>query len=119
MNWQRVSASAHNCSLIIVGSLPTLPILGRENWRHALIATCFAYHACFRRGCIGNYINRSRDEPPVSLRWCIFYTAGFATIFYSVFVPFDLLGLYIVAQIACLRLTGRTIPGYLTGYQPA
>src|SRR6516225_6241171 len=52
----RVSASAHNCAAIVVGSLPLLPLLGKENWRYALVAICFAYHYGCRRRCLGNFI---------------------------------------------------------------
>jgi hypothetical protein len=118
MIWKRISASAHNCALIIVGSLPLLPFLGREGWRYAVIAICFVYHLRYRRSCLGNFITGLRNEPPISVLYCLFYTGGFATIFYSIAVPFDLLGMYVLAQALCLRTTGRTIPGYLTNWSP-
>jgi hypothetical protein len=116
--WRRVSASAHNCAAIIVGSLPLYPLLGRELYRVAAVGICFAYHAVFRNGCLGNYLAGLRNEPPLTLLYCALYSAGFTTIFVSVFVPFDVLALYILAQLACLRCTGRTIPGYLTNWSP-
>jgi hypothetical protein len=118
MIWKRVSASAHNCAIIIVGSLPLLPLLGREGWRYATLAICFIYHVCCRHGCPGNYIAGLRNEPPLSVQYCALYTCGFATIFYSIAVPFDLLAMYVLAQLICLRVTGRTIPGYLTNWSP-
>jgi len=119
MFWRRVSASAHNCALIIVVGLPLLPILGKDNWRVALIAICFGYHWVFRRHCLGNHLAGVRNARPLGVLYCAVYTAGFSTILWSVFVPFDLLFVYVAAQAACLRLCGQTIPGYLTGYRPA
>ena len=113
--WRRVHASAVNCSLIIVGSLPLLPLLGRDYWRYALLAICFGYHWICRRRCLGNLLSGLRNSRPLSLCYCALYTAGFGAIFYAILIPFDLLALYILAQLACLRTTGSTIPGYLTG----
>jgi hypothetical protein len=116
---RRVSASAHNCALIIVGSLPLLPLLGRENWRYALVAICFAYHYWFRRRCLGNFICGFSNTRPVGALYCALYSAGFATIFYSVAVPFDILGVYVLGQWLCLRATGYTIPGFITQWRPS
>lgn len=115
---RRVSASAHNCTVIIVGALPFYPLLGREAWRIALILICFAYHLIFRRQCLGNYLAGLRNSQPVGIMYVTFYTAGFSTILYSMWVPFDLLAVYVAAQATCLKLTGFTIPGYLTGFRP-
>jgi len=117
MFWRRVSASAHNCALIIVVSLPVL-LFGKEAYRYALIGTCFTYHLVCRRHCLGNFVAGLRNEPPTSVLYCALYTAGFATIVFSIWVPFDILAMYVLGQLVCLRVTGSTIPGYLTGYRP-
>ena len=114
---RRVSASAHDCALIIVGSLPLLLILDKEKWRYALLAICFCYHRSCRNRSLGSYI-AGLKTPSAGLSYCILYTSGFAAILYSAYVPFDILGLYVCGQAACLRLSGYTIPGYLTGYRP-
>jgi len=118
MLWKRVSASAHNCALIIVGSLPLLPVLGRENWRVALVAICFVYHWIFRRDCPGNYIAGIHNVRPLGLHYCALYSGGFATCFWSIAIPFDILALYVLFQWLCLYATNQTIPGYLAGYKP-
>ena len=115
---RRVSASAHNCALIIVGSLPLLPLLGRENWRYAVITICFVFHIVFRRRDLGGIVNGLKYDPPPSVLWCALYSCGFSTIFYSVAVPFDVLGLYVLLQGVCLRATGYTIPGLITQWRP-
>lgn len=115
---RRVSASAHNCAAIIVGSLPLLPLLGKDGWRYALVAICFVYHLWFRRGCLGNFVCGLINSKPIGPMYAALYSAGFATIFYSVAVPFDLLALYVFCQWVCLRATGHTIPGYITQWRP-
>src|SRR5215471_17273255 len=114
----RTAASAHNCAAIIVGSLPLLPILGRENWRYALVAICFLYHLWFRRRCLGNFVCGVTNSKPFGVLYCALYSAGFATIFWSIAVPFDLLAMYVCAQWVCLRATGYTLPGLVTRWRP-
>ena len=115
MIWKRVHSSAVNCSAIIVGALPLLPLLGTNWWRYACIAICIAYHWIFRRQCLGNWLSGISNRQPLTLTYIAFYSAGFSTIFYTIAVPFDLLLIYVAAQYACCSLTGRTIPSILTG----
>src|SRR6516164_3466450 len=118
MIWKRVHSSAVNCSAIIVGALPLLPLLGTNWWRYACIAICIAYHWIFRHQCLGNWLSGISNKQPLTLTYIAFYSAGFSTIFYTIAVPFDLLAMYVAAQYACCSLTGQTIPAVIAGYQP-
>jgi len=112
---KKVQSSAVNCSIVIVAALPLLPLMTREWWRLAVLALSIIYHTSFRHQCPGNYIAGLKNSRPVSLAYVVLYTAGFATILYSYLIPFDLLAVYVLAQLVCYLLTGNTIPGVLTG----
>ena len=54
-------------------------------------------------------------EPPTSPLYAALYTAGFATFFYSVWFPMDLLIANGLLQITSLAMTGNTAHGNFAG----
>jgi hypothetical protein len=59
---------------------------------------------------MGTYIN-----PPSSIPYVAAYAAGFASIIYYIWLPFDLLLLNSAAQLTSILRTGNTLHGWLTG----
>ena len=65
---------------------------------------------CIGMRCVGTYI-----EPPTSFRYAALYSLGFATFFYSVWFPMDLLIVNGILQVGSLAMTGNTLHGNFAG----
>jgi hypothetical protein len=61
------------------------------------------------------YVAGTKYLAPPTTAYIVLYSLSFSTVLFSVWLPFDLLVCYVVAQLLCIRLTGNTIPGWLTG----
>ena len=112
---QKIGASAINCSLVMMVAAPLYPLLGVELWKLATITAFFSYNLICRKRCIGMYVVHTFIEPPTSFRYAALYSLGFATFFYSVWFPMDLLLANGLLQVGSLAMTGNTLHGNLAG----
>jgi hypothetical protein len=110
---QKLLASMVNCTIILALSWPFY-VLFPYYWKAISVGLCLIYHIAFRRRCVGMIIARTWNSKPTSLLYASLYSCGYATLLYWVLIPFDLLVCYGVAQALCLRMTGNTVPGWLT-----
>src|SRR5215471_8207895 len=110
---QKVFASTVNCFIVLMLSLPFY-VLWPDRWKVMAVILCFAYHLIFRRRCPGLLIAGTYNERPVSTIYAALYSLGFSTTVFSVLIPLDLMFCYGVAQGLCHRITGNTIPAWLT-----
>ena len=112
---QKTIASMVNCTIILVLSLPFYVLLPSIYWKLTTVGLCLSYHMIFRRTCIGMRLAGTRYNAPPTTAYIALYSLSFSTILFWVWIPFDLLVCYAVAQALCIRATGYTIPGRLTG----
>lgn len=113
--WQKVGASAINCAAVLILTLPFLLFVSIELWKLLTILVFFLYNLIFRRRCLGMRIVHTFIDPPASPLYIVNYTIGYATFFYYVMVPFDLLALNGVAQTVSVMTTGNTLHARLAG----
>jgi hypothetical protein len=112
---RKAGATWINFAVVLTASSPLFVILGLELWKVCAVLNCFLYTTLFRRRCLGMMVVGSYMLEPAPVFYNVLYTAGFATVLYSVRFPFDLLLLVIGAQLVCIMLTGDTIHANLTG----
>ena len=113
--FQNIAASCIN--FIVVGgvSSPIAITNGYETWRPSVIGLWFVYNWIFRERCIGMIVMGTSFEKPVSVTYVTLHTLGFLTIFYHLFLSYDLLLANGLLQLISMRLTGGTIYSSLSG----
>lgn len=112
---QKIIASMVNCTIILVLSLPFYVLLPSVYWKLTTIGLCLIFHMIFRRTCLGMSLAGTKYNVRPTLLYVVLYSLSFSVLLFWVWVPFDLLACYVVAQVLCIRKTGNTIPGWLTG----
>lgn len=110
---QKLTASMVNCSIILILSVPFCD-WWPNYWKAISVGLCFVYHMIFRRRCVGLMIARAYNSQPARATYVALYSCGYSTLLYWVLIPCDLLLCYGVAQALSVRLTGNTLPGWLT-----
>lgn len=113
--WQKVIASAINCAAVLALTLPFVAFLGVELWKIITISSFFCYNVICRKRCLGMRFVGTFIEPPTTVLYALTYTTGFATIFYSVALPGDLLALNGFLQTVSYMTTGNTAHGWVAG----
>jgi hypothetical protein len=112
----KVGASMINVSLIVFASLPLYAVMPDVNtWRLSCVVIFVIYNLMFRKRCLGMRLMGTYIHPPSSIPYVAAYAAGFASIIYWVWLPFDLLLLNSAAQLTSILRTGNTLHGWLTG----
>jgi len=115
---KKATASAVNIGVVGTATAPVYFFLGLEPWRLCSIASFFGYALLLSRRCLGQMIAGTYQNQPTNLAYAVLYTAGFATVIYWIWFPFDLMlanGLFV--QIPCLLVFGNTLHGLATGRQ--
>jgi hypothetical protein len=112
----KVGASMINVSLLVFVSLPLYALMPDVNsWRFACVLTFLIYNLAVRKRCLGMRLMGTYIHPPSSIPYVAAYAAGFASIIYYIWLPFDLLLLNSAAQLTSILRTGNTLHGWLTG----
>jgi hypothetical protein len=112
---QKVGASVINCSLVLLLTIPLYPLLAADLWKLLTVSVFFFYNMIFRTRCIGMRCVGTYIEPPTSPLYAALYSVGFATFFYSVWFPMDLLIANTILQVGSLTMTGNTLHGNFAG----
>ena len=112
---QKIGASAINCTLVLLLTIPLYPLLDRgfveATERFSLLFLQYDIQNALHWHAIrGTYI-----EPPTSPLYAALYSVGFATFFYSVWFPMDLLIANTILQVGSLTMTGNTLHGNFAG----
>ncbi len=109
---RKVIASAVNCSITF---LVTAPFLKTPNyWALIVVGVFFSLQQLGR--CPGMLATRQywQTKRP-SLLYSLLYTTSFSTLLWYIFFPLDVALINGILQWGCIRKTGHTIQGLITG----
>jgi hypothetical protein len=115
---KKATASAVNISIVSASTLPIYYFLGLNIWRVSCIISFFLYSLLLSHRCFGQMVAGTYQNQPTNLAFAALYTAGFTTVIYWIWFPFDLAlanGLFV--QMPCLLVFGNTLHGLATGRQ--
>lgn len=93
---------------------PAAVLGGFEAWRATTLILFGVGTFLSRRRCLGCLVVGTRMNKEGTL-YCALYFLGFSTTLLWVWMPGDLLAVNLSCQALCLRLTGNTVHGWLTG----
>lgn len=124
--FEKLAASLLNAALALIISLPVFLYLGIGLWwKLATIAIFYIIQVldtherigfrCFGMRLIGTTWagKYSRTQRNV---YSVLYTLSFSTVFFHVYIPFDLLVFnLLLIQLPCVLITGTTLHGFLAG----
>jgi hypothetical protein len=122
MKWtltcKKATASAVNIGLVSTLTSPVYFLSGIDVWRICCTVLFFLYALLLPHRCLGQMFAKTYQNKPTNLAFAALYTAGFTTVIYWIWFPFDLAlanGLFV--QIPCLLVFGNTLHGLATGRQ--
>jgi len=123
--WEKVIPSVINVAIVVLLALPFLIFWGNGmGWKLATVTICLVYNLIVltfnQNRCIGMMVMKThwaaRYSVASQLAYAVLYTASFATLFFSVYFPFDLfLFNILLLQLPTYLIKGTTFHGYLSG----
>src|SRR4029077_17246388 len=89
---QKSEVSGINFGFVSVVMVAAWPLIAVASvWKITAVAACFVYCMALRSRCLGAYVLALYQNKPTTMLYAALYTAGYATFFYSLILPNDLL----------------------------